>query len=457
MPHPADALKPLSRRSFLAGSALAVGSLALPGLAGCGSGSDTSAGADKASTTGDWKAMTWEGKDEMKKWNYHMTNFFKKYPDLKWSVDFGIEWEQYWTKLQTSVAGGASTDMCWMHDTRVALFASQGLLQPLDDYLAKATPEGWPADFYASQVDAFKYDGKQYGFPYDWASGGLYINLDWLEEAGVKVPDENWTYDDLLDAAKKLTAHAGSPGKQWGLSLPTDSGFSYAMVRAYGGEFVAAGSTDMHFTDPGTVAAYQYLYDAINTHKVMPSTAQINAATGGSGDTAAFFSSGKVAILHSLNDTAFVMEDLIKGKFRWTVAPVPTGPAGRFQGVGGSAFSIPKGSQHPDVTYELMKYTLSDPKNLPITAEMGSMFVSNTKYWQNGVPSKDVLDPKVYQHTFYDLGKTAGVHPNYFPNYGRWDSSVYKKNMDNLWAGKESDVRKVLDQVQTETKPLLQA
>lgn len=457
MPHPADALTPFSRRSFLTASALAAGGLALPGLAGCGADSDSSTGADNASTTGDWKAMTWEGKDEMKKWNFHMTNFFKKYPDLKWSVDFGIEWEQYWTKLQTSVAGGASTDMCWMHDTRVALFASQGLLEPLDDYLGKETPEGWPADFYASQVDAFKYDGKQYGFPYDWASGGLYVNLDWLEEAGVKVPDENWTYDDLLTAAKKLTEHAGAPGKQWGLSLPTDSGFSYAMVRAYGGDFVAAGTTDMHFTDPGTVAAYQYLYDAINTHKVMPSTAQINAATGGSGDTAAFFSSGKVAILHSLNDTAFVMEDLIKGKFRWTVAPVPKGPAGRFQGVGGSAFSIPKGSKHPDVTYELMKYTLSDPKNLPVTAKMGSMFVSNTKYWQNGVPSKDVLDPKVYQHTFYDLGKTAGVHPNYFPNYGRWDSSVYKKNMDNLWAGKESDVSKVLGQVETETQPLLQA
>ena len=453
MTHPSIPFhSPLSRRRFLTASAAVAGGLTLPWLAGCSDSTATTA----SSTTGDWKAMTWEGKDEMKKWNFHMGNFFKKYPDLKWSVDFGLAWEEYWTKLQTSVAGGASTDMCWMHDTKVALFASQGLLQPLDDYLSKDTPEGWPDSFYKSQVDAFSFDGKQYAFPYDWAAGGLYINLDWLEEAGVDIPDENWTYDDLLEAAKKLTESAGNPGKQWGLSLPTDSNFSYPTVRAFGGEFVTGDPLEMHYTDAGTIAAYQYLYDAIWTHKVMPNVAQITASTGGSGDTSAFFSSGKVAILHSLNDAAFVMEDLIKGKFRWTVAPMPTGPSGRFQGVGGSGFAIPKGSQHPDVTYELIKYTLSDPKNLPVTAKMGSMFVSNTKYWEDGVPAKDVLDPTAYTHTFYDLGKTDGIHPTYFPNYGRWDSSVYKKNMDNLWANKESDVAKVLNQVQTETQPLLQ-
>lgn len=146
----------------------------------------------------------------------------------------------------------------------------------------------------------------------------------------------------------------------------------------------------------------------------------------------------------------------MKGKFRWTVAPLPKGPAGRFQGVGGSAFSIPKGSPHPDVTYEFIKYALSDPANLPVTAEMGSMFVANTKFWQKGVPDKKVLDPEAYTHTFYELGKVNGDRPLYWPGYGRWDTSVYQKNMDNLWADKTSDVAATLAQVQAETEPLLQ-
>lgn len=444
----------LSRRSLLGGSAVLAGGLALPWLTGCSPATDTAGSG--SSTTGAWKAMTWEGQAEMKKWNLHIKDFFAKYPEMKPAVDFGIAWEEYWTKLQTSIAGGAPTDMCWMHDTRVSLFASQGLLEPIDDYLTKQVPQGWPAEFYPSQVDGFKYEGKQYGFPYDWASAGLYINLDWLEEAGVEVPKADWTYDDLLTAAIKLTQHAGQPGKQWGMSLPTDSNFSYAIVKAFGGDFVSGEPATMHYSDPGTVAAYQYLYDAIWKHQAMPNAAQIKSSTAGSGDTSAFFASGKVAMLHSLNDTAFVIEDLIKGKFRWTVAPLPTGSAGRFQGVGGSAFSIPKGSPHPDVTYEFMKYALSDPKNLPVTAKMGSMFVSNTKYWKDGVPSKEILDPAAYERTFYELGKTDGTRPVYFPSYGRWDTSVYRKNMDNLWANKTSDVAGTLALVQAETEPLLQ-
>jgi len=161
-------------------------------------------------------------------------------------------------------------------------------------------------------------------------------------------------------------------------------------------------------------------------------------------------------MLHSLNDTSFVMEDLIKGDFKWTIAPLPRGSAGHFQGVGGSAFSIPKGSPHPDLTYEFIKYALSDPKNLPVTAKMGSMFVANTDYWQEGIPAADIVDPDHYAHTFYELGRTDGVRPFYFPAYGRWDSSVYVKNTDALWTNTTSDVGKVMEQLQTETQPLLQ-
>lgn len=443
----------LSRRGLLgAGAALGLAA-SVPWLSSC---SGDSPGPDPAAKTGDWKAMSWEGQAEMKKWDLHMDAFFKGYPEMKPAVDFGIAWEEYWTKLQTSIAGGVPTDMCWMHDTRNALFASQGLLEPLDEYLTKQVPAGWPDEFYPSQVESFRYNGQQYGFPYDFATAGLYLNLDWLEAAGVEIPDETWSYEDLLAAAIKLTEHKGQPGKFWGMRLPTNSNFSYPIIRAFGGEFVSGDPLEPRFTDPGTVAGYQYLYDAIWKHQAMPNAAQLKAATAGSGDSSAFFAAGRVAMLSELNDTAFVMDDLIKGKFRWTVAPMPKGTAGRFQGVGGSAFSMPKGSPHPDVTYEFIKYALSDPKNLPVTAKMGSMFVSNMQYWEDGVPARDVLDPTAYKKAFYELGRTDGVHPLYFPSYGRWDSSVYVKNTDALWANQTSDVAAVMAQIQTETTPLLQ-
>ena len=72
--------------------------------------------------------------------------------------------------------------------------------------------------------------------------------------------------------------------------------------------------------------------------------------------------------------------------------------------MGGSAFSIPKGSPHADLTYQVIKYVLTTPKNLPITARMGSQFVSRMDYWKFGVPPANKVDPKRFKHTFYDPG-----------------------------------------------------
>ena len=449
----------LSRRQALKAGAIATVGLASPWLADVPGPAPAlaSSGPAASSSTGTWKAITWESSEEMKKWRLHIGHFFKQYyPKWKWQVDYGIDWLPYWTKLQTIIAGGASPDMCWMHDTRVESFASRGLLEPLDPYLQRDRPIGWAEKFYPSQVNSFQYQGNQYGFPYDWAAGGLYVNLDLLKRAKVDIPTEDWTYDDLLEAAKRIKAAAKSPDRTFGVSLPTDSANSYIIVRSFGGEFFSGNPLKAHFTNPGTVKAYQYLYDAMWKHKVMPNPA-VFKAMGITGDITAFFASGNVGMFWSLNDEAFVMNDLIGGKFRWTVAPTPKGVHKRYQFVGGSAFSIPKGSPHPDLTYQVIKYVLSTPQNLPITGRMGSMFVSRKDYWKYGVPPANQVDPKRYKHTFYDLGRRDGTHPLYFPNYAQWDASVYARYMGNLWANQQHDVAAVLQQVQAATEPLLQS
>ena len=84
--------------------------------------------------TGTFKVMSWEGEEEMRKWSKHIDSFFaEQYPKMTPQIDWGIEWGQYWTKLQATVAGGAQLDMCWMHDSRVQAYADIGLLQPLDE------------------------------------------------------------------------------------------------------------------------------------------------------------------------------------------------------------------------------------------------------------------------------------------------------------------------------------
>jgi multiple sugar transport system substrate-binding protein len=403
--------------------------------------------------SGTFRAMSWETEAEMRKWQRHINNFFDtNYPNMEVQIDFGIPWDDYWTKLQTTIAGGAQLDMCWMHDSRAKSYAALGMLMPLDDYIAASAPEGWPDAFYKSQVEAFQYNGVQYGIPYDWASGGFYVNLDVLGRGQVDVPTADWTFDQLLDAGMKIKESAPNPDEQWGFALPTESVTTGWIVRSFGGQQVTPDPLTSHFNQPETIAAYQYLYDAIWTHQVMPGPDALQNL-GLANEVA--FASGLVGIMYSLNDGAFVFSEVVGDQAKWTMAPTPKGTDGRYQFVGGSAFSIPATAAFPDIAYACEKFTATDPANAPITAQMGSMFVSRMDKWEAALPDPAQADPEVYKEVFYTLGSKDGVAPLYFPGYQQWDSTIYKKNMDQLWANATNDVAGVLQQVHDETVAFL--
>ncbi len=57
-----------------------------------------------------------------------------------------------------------------------------------------------------------------YAFPYAWVTTVLYYNKDMFDKAQLAYPNDKWTWDDFLSAAKKLTLDTNGDGKtdQWG-------------------------------------------------------------------------------------------------------------------------------------------------------------------------------------------------------------------------------------------------
>lgn len=158
----------------------------------------------------------------------------------------------------------------------------------------------------------------------------------------------------------------------------------------------------------------------------------------------------------SLNDEAFVFGETIADKFKWSVAPSPTGSAGRFQFVGGSAFSIPKTSTQPDLAYELIRYTLTNPDALKISGEMGSQFTGNMDFYEFGLPTETMgVDRELFKQTFYELGRRDGIHPVYHPKYLEWETTIYATIFDRLWTGEERDAAAACAQAHEQTNALL--
>src|SRR3989449_11609343 len=85
-------------------------------------------------------------------------------------------------------------------------------------------------DFNPSALQATTYKGKVVAYPLWIVPWFEYINLDLFKERGVTSPkDGNWTYEEFLDAAKKLTFKRADGKQIYGFAHANDE-FAFMLI-----------------------------------------------------------------------------------------------------------------------------------------------------------------------------------------------------------------------------------
>lgn len=95
----------------------------------------------------------------------------------------GQAWNDYYTQLSTTFAGGDRPDVAVMHQHRLPDFVGRGLITPVSDLLAEKGVD-W-ADFTDPALGAVTYEGEYYGVPFDIHGSLWHVNVDLFEEAGL--------------------------------------------------------------------------------------------------------------------------------------------------------------------------------------------------------------------------------------------------------------------------------
>lgn len=87
-------------------------------------------------------------------------------------------WSEYANKLTTTVAGGQVPDLIHVAIEGTRLVIANGLLEPLDEYIAgDAAMQATLANEMAQPLkDAFTVDGKLYQIPVEWNNMVIYYN-----------------------------------------------------------------------------------------------------------------------------------------------------------------------------------------------------------------------------------------------------------------------------------------
>ena len=200
-----------------------------------------------------------------------------------------VKWDEYWTMLEAGAQGGSLPDVFWMHSNESERYMSNDMLLDLTDKIAesdKIDPENYPEDIWG----LYTYDDKYYAVPKDVDTIALWYNKTMFDEAGLAYPTADWTWDDVSEAAKKLTKDDGS---QYGLAVRNDNNQAgyYNLVYENGGYIINEDKTKSGWDDPKTIEAMKTLEGWIKDG-VMPS---IETMSENGEDV--LFQSGKAAMV----------------------------------------------------------------------------------------------------------------------------------------------------------------
>ena len=352
-----------SRRSFLRSAGLGTGAVAI--LAACqpmpagtsdGEGGGAAAPAAEPVTI---TSMTWAWGDLMDE----LSEIFAEQNEGAITVEGQpLGWGDYWTKLNTLYASGSPPDAAWTHTAWVRPHAALGVIEDLNPRI-DASPD-FPDDWYSSVWGLFTYEGGQYGSSWDVGVQGIWYNRNLFEEAGLTGPGVGTTYADLLEQGLTLTTDRGGNHPQddgfnkrevsvWAMSNMVDNWVNEIRPQAvaWGTDIFNEDETECIVNSEATMEFLNWYLDAIQTHNIHPSADLIE----GLGN---LFVSGSSALISTFPGII----DQFDGSFVWEISPYPMGGANGIHtlNVGGSAFSIPSESPHPEQAWEWVKFNATD-------------------------------------------------------------------------------------------------
>jgi multiple sugar transport system substrate-binding protein len=184
-----------------------------------------------------------------------------------------IPWAELYAKLQVSVPAGEGPDLALIHTVEVPHFASDGVLEAIDD--ATVSGKGFRGeDYLPATWQGGTFQGKRYSLPLDVPQHVLYLNAKVMKDAGLVGPDGKpkvpATRDELVTMAKKMTKDDSfgfgigtvNPGKYtWGFhNLLWQNG-----ANIYASDLKRAG-----VTDPAALEVAEFWAALPNQHKIVP-------------------------------------------------------------------------------------------------------------------------------------------------------------------------------------------
>ncbi|WP_068505206.1 ABC transporter substrate-binding protein [Paenibacillus kribbensis] len=357
-------------------------------LSACSSGSSAGTGSsgDKVKLTFTVWGDVNSGADEVKL----AEQFNAAHPNIEVKFE-PIPSEGYGTKLTTSLAAGQAPDVFLVGEGDYYKYVDKGVVEPLDSYLA-ADSSFKLNIFQPDLINNMKIEGKQYYLPKDFNPLALWYNKRMFDEAQIPYPTDEWTWDDMIVVAQKLTKKEGNKYTQFGFNAGKWEYPIYTYLWDYGTDIANEDGTaaEGYMNSDKTVAAMEK-YVALSQGENRVSPTPLDSQTLG-GDSSMFMTD-KLAMMVT---GRWVKTDLDKSNVKYGSAMIPKNADGtRSSIIASSGWAINASSKHKQEAYEMVKW-LSGVDAQKLRSNNGKVLPATVKELEK-VKAKEVADKPVIE------------------------------------------------------------
>lgn len=243
--------------------------------------------------------------------------FEEEHPGVKVKYVSGIMKEDYSEWLSEQLLSDNAPDVFYVLSEDFDTFAELGALKDLAS-LIDQDREFSKEQYYSSVYAYGQYKGVQYSLPYECAPKLMFVNQTILDKEGLKMPDEDWNWDEFYRICEVVTKDTDGDGivNQFGV-------VGYSWKEAFESNGVQL------FDDQGTEC---YLTDK-NVEPALSFIEKLEELNGGYNTTTKDFDLGNVVFQPMLFSEyraykPYPLSIKKYSSFEWGCIPMPAGPDG---------------------------------------------------------------------------------------------------------------------------------
>lgn len=279
-----------------------------------------------------------------------VAKFEEENPEIKVTKQGG-EFKDFYTKLETRIAGNDAPDATRLQFQQVGRYSSNGVLKDI----TKDLPADFSADFLPSLWSAVNYKNATYAIPQHTDTLAVYYNKNYFEKLGITAPtklEDAWTWDEFLDIAKQLKDKAGA---KYGFAYNWTKNNSYRwlpLLYQKGGQLLSDDLSTSKLDSPEALEALK-LSKSFFDEGLVPAGTSVK----GTEDINTLFINGTAGMIINGNWLATNFDKNMTN-YEYGVTYMPRDKAAASD-MGGNVLAVLKKAEHPEEALKFIQYMTS--------------------------------------------------------------------------------------------------